>query len=287
MESVQAPVAVGVRVRVLVETGQTSWGEHRFEPRPASRSLYCAEEARSGFDGVGLGGDTGSTNIVTPLVSVSPTSAMDHMENLGTPFPNRAEKAGIIMRDVPVISGRNLPKYRCDPRGGWPVRALCVGREAPERKPPPWGRDRTSTRAPGAWDSTCTRLQKPPAGGPALEAVSGPEPGCALGRAGGSRRQARRWGEADGRQCVRDETPGCRGVWSSLAGPVVYADGAHNPNAARRLRSSGANAPPGDLCSSSDCLRISLRTSWVSWARLRTALWPRKSPVSRGLIPWM
>ncbi|WP_203361597.1 folylpolyglutamate synthase/dihydrofolate synthase family protein [Bacillus sp. REN10] len=55
---------------------------------------------------VGLGGRLDSTNVIYPLLSVITTIGMDHMQFLGDTLEEIAfEKAGIIKRGVPVISG--------------------------------------------------------------------------------------------------------------------------------------------------------------------------------------
>lgn len=55
---------------------------------------------------VGMGGRLDATNIITPLVSVITTIAMDHEAYLGTTLADiAAEKAGIIKPGRPVVSG--------------------------------------------------------------------------------------------------------------------------------------------------------------------------------------
>ncbi len=55
---------------------------------------------------VGLGGRLDSTNVVHPLVSVITNVAFEHMEYLGDSLAAIArEKAGIVKRRVPVVSG--------------------------------------------------------------------------------------------------------------------------------------------------------------------------------------
>lgn len=62
---------------------------------------------------VGLGGRYDSTNVVTPLVSVITSIALDHTDRLGPTFAHVArEKAGIIKARVPVISGVREPSAR-------------------------------------------------------------------------------------------------------------------------------------------------------------------------------
>ena len=55
---------------------------------------------------VGLGGRLDATNVVTPLVSVITTIALDHTHVLGKELEDVAkEKAGIIKSDIPVVTG--------------------------------------------------------------------------------------------------------------------------------------------------------------------------------------
>ncbi len=54
---------------------------------------------------VGLGGRLDATNIVTPLVSVITTISLEHQEYLGHTIEKiAAEKAGIIKKNVPVVT---------------------------------------------------------------------------------------------------------------------------------------------------------------------------------------
>ncbi len=60
---------------------------------------------------VGLGGRFDATNVVTPLVSVITSLSMDHMNLLGNSIEQIAfEKAGIIKRQVPVVSAPQVPE---------------------------------------------------------------------------------------------------------------------------------------------------------------------------------
>jgi dihydrofolate synthase/folylpolyglutamate synthase len=60
---------------------------------------------------VGLGGRFDATNVVTPLVSVITSLSMDHMNLLGNTIEQIAfEKAGIIKRQVPVVSAPQVPE---------------------------------------------------------------------------------------------------------------------------------------------------------------------------------
>ena len=55
---------------------------------------------------VGLGGRLDSTNIIEPMVSAITTVALDHMNILGNTVEEiAAEKAGIIKKNIPIISG--------------------------------------------------------------------------------------------------------------------------------------------------------------------------------------
>jgi len=60
---------------------------------------------------VGLGGRLDSTNVVCPIVSVITNVAFDHMDYLGEDISHIArEKAGIIKKGVPVVTGaQDLP----------------------------------------------------------------------------------------------------------------------------------------------------------------------------------
>src|SRR5262245_34394896 len=54
----------------------------------------------------GLGGRLDATNVVIPLISIITEISLDHTEILGADLSNIArEKAGIIKRGVPVVSG--------------------------------------------------------------------------------------------------------------------------------------------------------------------------------------
>jgi dihydrofolate synthase/folylpolyglutamate synthase len=62
---------------------------------------------------VGLGGRLDSTNVCTPLVSLITSISFDHVKQLGhTLAAIAAEKAGIIKRGVPVISGVTADEAR-------------------------------------------------------------------------------------------------------------------------------------------------------------------------------
>ena len=83
-----------------------------FEVATALAFMYFA---RSQIDvavlEVGLGGRFDATNVVTPIVSVITSLSMDHMNLLGNTIEQIAfEKAGIIKRQVPVVSAAQVPE---------------------------------------------------------------------------------------------------------------------------------------------------------------------------------
>jgi dihydrofolate synthase / folylpolyglutamate synthase len=75
---------------------------------------------------VGMGGRLDATNVVTPLVSVITTVSMDHEQYLGTTLTAIAtEKAGIIKKGVPVVSGVQ------EAEASQVIEHTCVQQEAP------------------------------------------------------------------------------------------------------------------------------------------------------------
>ena len=67
---------------------------------------------------VGLGGRYDSTNVCWPLVAVITNIGFDHMNQLGSTLEAIAyQKAGIIKRGVPVVSGERQPGPRAVIRG--------------------------------------------------------------------------------------------------------------------------------------------------------------------------
>jgi dihydrofolate synthase/folylpolyglutamate synthase len=74
----------------------------------------------------GMGGRLDATNVVTPLISVITSVSMDHEAYLGATLEEIAgEKAGIIKRGVPVVSGAIHPQA-----------ARVISRTAQERQAP-------------------------------------------------------------------------------------------------------------------------------------------------------
>ncbi|MFC7783094.1 bifunctional folylpolyglutamate synthase/dihydrofolate synthase [Rossellomorea sp. GCM10028870] len=88
---------------------QSEWGSpSEFEVITAMSFYYFAEMKPVDLVlyEVGLGGRLDSTNVITPMVSVITSIGLDHMQFLGSRLEDIAyEKAGIIKRSVPVISG--------------------------------------------------------------------------------------------------------------------------------------------------------------------------------------
>jgi dihydrofolate synthase / folylpolyglutamate synthase len=102
------PIAEGMK--------DTEWGEpSEFEVITAMSMVYFAETAKPDlvlFE-VGLGGRLDSTNVITPVISVITSIGMDHMQFLGDTIEQISyEKAGIIKRGVPVVSGVSQPEAR-------------------------------------------------------------------------------------------------------------------------------------------------------------------------------
>lgn len=72
--------------------------------------LFCVARCDVVVLEVGLGGRLDATNVVTPLVSVITSIALDHTDRLGPTLAHVArEKAGIIKPGVPVVVGTREP----------------------------------------------------------------------------------------------------------------------------------------------------------------------------------
>ena len=78
-----------------------------FEITTAMAFCYFAEnEVEVAVIEVGLGGRLDATNVVTPLVSVITNISLEHQDHLGNTIKDIAiEKAGIIKKGVPVVTG--------------------------------------------------------------------------------------------------------------------------------------------------------------------------------------
>ncbi len=102
------------RVGELTEAIRHAAGTRLMEPPTffeATTTLAFAHFAERGVQyavvEVGMGGRFDATNILTPLVSVITTIGLDHQEYLGeTPEAIAREKAGIVKRSLPVVTGR-------------------------------------------------------------------------------------------------------------------------------------------------------------------------------------
>jgi dihydrofolate synthase / folylpolyglutamate synthase len=95
------------KVETLVKTGGLSSTPTHFEILTCLAFLYFeTQHVDIAVLEVGMGGRLDATNVVSPLVSVITTVAMDHQEFLGKTLGRIAfEKAGIIKPGVPVVCG--------------------------------------------------------------------------------------------------------------------------------------------------------------------------------------
>ncbi len=91
----------------LIRQGSLRFPLTYFETLTACAFLYFARrKVDIAILEVGMGGRLDATNVVVPLVSVITSISYDHVEFLGRTLSRIAtEKAGIIKRRVPVISG--------------------------------------------------------------------------------------------------------------------------------------------------------------------------------------
>jgi dihydrofolate synthase/folylpolyglutamate synthase len=94
---------------------------------------------------VGLGGRLDATNVITPLVSIITNVSMDHEAHLGTTLVQiAAEKAGIVKKNIPVVSGVAADESLDV------VSRTCLEKEAPFYL---LGRDfKVNRHDDGAWD---------------------------------------------------------------------------------------------------------------------------------------
>ena len=119
-EIVQVVQTMDVEAAARGEAGPTY-----FEMLTAMAFLYFArEKVDAAVIEVGLGGRLDSTNVCRPEVCVITSVSYDHMDLLGNSLEQIAwEKAGIIKRGVPVVSGVTQPGPReiirrvCQKRG--------------------------------------------------------------------------------------------------------------------------------------------------------------------------
>jgi len=122
-------LALLAEIRPIVERMDDGQPEHArltfFEITTALGLLYFARKAcKTVVLEVGMGGRLDSTNIVRPIVSVITSISLDHTRQLGATTALIAqEKAGIIKRGTPVISGvtdepaRNVIRHVAQTRG--------------------------------------------------------------------------------------------------------------------------------------------------------------------------
>jgi dihydrofolate synthase/folylpolyglutamate synthase len=103
--------AVATKIRKieteLLDQGKLDRYLTTFELLTCCAMLYFAEqEVAVAVLEVGLGGKLDATNVIQPLVSVITSISYDHQNYLGNSLTKiSGEKAGIIKRGVPVISG--------------------------------------------------------------------------------------------------------------------------------------------------------------------------------------
>jgi dihydrofolate synthase/folylpolyglutamate synthase len=132
-----------------------------FEVATAAGFLHFARRrAQAAVVEVGLGGRLDSTNVCRPRVAVITSISFDHMRQLGPTLARIArEKAGIVKRRIPTVSGATVPEAAevieaiCRERGS-PLWALTrelhydyePGEVAPEGDRPPLVRITTPLR---------------------------------------------------------------------------------------------------------------------------------------------
>lgn len=94
--------------KIFLETHKLSF----FEMTVGMAFEYFAkQEVDIAIIEVGLGGRLDATNIITPEVAVITNIGMDHMQYLGTTYPEIAfEKGGIIKEGIPVVIGEHHPE---------------------------------------------------------------------------------------------------------------------------------------------------------------------------------
>ncbi|MCI5222468.1 MAG: bifunctional folylpolyglutamate synthase/dihydrofolate synthase [Candidatus Electrothrix sp. AR4] len=90
-------------IHTVLDGGQITY----FECTTTLAMLWFAEqEVDFAILEVGMGGRLDATNVITPLLSIITNVSMDHEQYLGTTLAEVAtEKAGIIKKNIPVVSG--------------------------------------------------------------------------------------------------------------------------------------------------------------------------------------
>ena len=192
---------------------------------------------------VGLGGRLDATNLVTPQVSVITSISLDHTSVLGDTLEKVAtEKAGIIKPGVPVVSAPQLPQVMevirdaCLHRGAILIE---VGRDV-RWDPGPCPAQQGSRAAKGQKLTITGRLGRYDLSIPLLGEYQLENAATALA----ALEVLREEGHEVSEEALRDgfarvQWP-CRMelLMGQEGGPLVVADGAHNPYSAARLRDS-------------------------------------------------
>jgi dihydrofolate synthase / folylpolyglutamate synthase len=184
--------------------------------------------ARAGVDvmvvEVGLGGRLDATSVVRPAVCAIPTVGLDHQAELGPDLASIAgEKAGILRRGVPVVTGP-LPE-----EAKTVVRAVAARLEAEVWAPPALRREEHSD---GRWTLTT------PVGrvGPVRLAMQGAHQGLNASVAVGVLHRMRGQGFLVPDEAIAAGLAAARvPVRLEQLLPGLFADGAHNPDGTRAL----------------------------------------------------
>ncbi len=193
---------------------------------------FVQSDVRLAVVETGLGGRLDATNVVEPLVSVITRIGMDHEQYLGNTIEKVAgEKAGIIKRGRPVVSGPQVPEAEAV------LRRVAREQGAPFLLAP----DVVSVRGMGAV-SPGQKVQIETQGGWVGQAVlplDGPHQLENLGIALATLEQVLGvLGISLPFEVVREGLAAVRwrGRFEQLqADPIVIADAAHNPDGARAL----------------------------------------------------
>ena len=178
-----------------------------------------------------------STNVVRPALSVITTISFDHTRQLGSTLGAIAtEKAGILKRGRPAVSGVRAPRPRLRSRA-WPVSVACplarAGRRFPVRFRAPAPPVDAPDPGPGVGPDLADRLghARPPA-------ARRPPGAQRRGRAGEPRRPGRARDRRRPGRRGRGASPPLR--WPARVevlgeSPWLVIDGAHNVASAEAL----------------------------------------------------
>ena len=223
--------------RVRTAYGQTAGPDGQmlnptfFEVTTAVAFTYFAEQ---GVDLVvvetGMGGRLDSTNVVAPLVSVITNIDLEHTEFLGDTIELiAAEKAGIIKRGVPVVTGAVQPgavgviEKTAAALGS---RVLLMGRD--------FGPERVSSSPLRSFDYRGIAVSHKGLGVNMLGAHQAGNASLALAAVEGLREQGFRISETSARRGLYDAA--WEGRLERVARrPDIILDGAHNPASAATL----------------------------------------------------